>query len=87
MQYKSISADGHVNEPPELWVNNLPEKFRERGPRVIETPRMNPSGTLTKSTMWPAPAVRSPTSVARLRLWSTNENSSAAEPVRRLVST
>ena len=38
MQYKSISADGHVNEPPELWVKNLPVKFRERGPRVIETP-------------------------------------------------
>jgi predicted TIM-barrel fold metal-dependent hydrolase len=39
MQYKAISADGHVNEPPELWVENLPEKFRERGPRVIETPK------------------------------------------------
>jgi predicted TIM-barrel fold metal-dependent hydrolase len=38
MQYKAISADGHVNEPPNLWVENLPEKFRERGPRVIETP-------------------------------------------------
>jgi uncharacterized protein len=38
MQYKSISADGHVNEPPMLWVENLPEKFRDRGPRVIETP-------------------------------------------------
>ena len=38
MQYKSISADGHVNEPPELWVKNLPERFRDRGPRVIETP-------------------------------------------------
>ena len=38
MQYKSISADGHVNEPPTLWVENLPEKFRDRGPHVIETP-------------------------------------------------
>jgi predicted TIM-barrel fold metal-dependent hydrolase len=38
MQYRAISADGHVNEPPNLWVENLPEKFRERGPRVIETP-------------------------------------------------
>ena len=37
MQYKAISADGHVNEPPTLWVENLPAKFRERGPRVIET--------------------------------------------------
>ncbi len=39
MQYKAISADGHVNEPPELWEKNLPEKYRKRGPRVIETPR------------------------------------------------
>jgi uncharacterized protein len=38
MQYKAISADGHVNEPPNLWVENLPEKMRDRGPRVIETP-------------------------------------------------
>jgi predicted TIM-barrel fold metal-dependent hydrolase len=28
-----------VNEPPNLWVENLPEKMRERGPRVIETPK------------------------------------------------
>jgi uncharacterized protein len=38
MKYRAISADGHVNEPPNLWVENLPEKMRERGPRVIETP-------------------------------------------------
>lgn len=39
MRYQAISADGHVNEPPNLWVENLPPKFRERGPRVIETPK------------------------------------------------
>ena len=39
MLYKAISADGHVNEPPNLWVENLPTKFRERGPRIIETPK------------------------------------------------
>jgi len=38
MQYRAISADGHINEPPNLWVDNLPEKYKERGPRVIETP-------------------------------------------------
>ena len=37
MQYHSISADGHVNEPPTLWTDRLPAKFKERGPRVIET--------------------------------------------------
>jgi predicted TIM-barrel fold metal-dependent hydrolase len=39
LEYKAISADGHVNEPPDLWVKNLPERFRDRGPHVIETPR------------------------------------------------
>jgi predicted TIM-barrel fold metal-dependent hydrolase len=38
VQYKAISADGHVNEPPTLWTDRLPAKFKERGPRVIETP-------------------------------------------------
>jgi predicted TIM-barrel fold metal-dependent hydrolase len=38
VQYKSVSADGHVNEPPTLFVDRLPERFKERGPRVIETP-------------------------------------------------
>ena len=39
MQYRAISADGHVNEPPKLWVDNLPDKFKDRGPHVIETPK------------------------------------------------
>jgi uncharacterized protein len=37
MRYRAISADGHVNEPPTLWADNLPDKFKERGPRIIET--------------------------------------------------
>ncbi len=39
MQYNAISADGHVNEPQNLWVENLPPSMRDRGPRVIETPK------------------------------------------------
>ena len=38
MEYHAISADGHVNEHPTLFVDRLPEKFKDRGPRVIETP-------------------------------------------------
>jgi predicted TIM-barrel fold metal-dependent hydrolase len=38
VQYNAISADGHVNEPPTLWTDRLPAKFKDRGPRVIETP-------------------------------------------------
>ena len=39
MEYRAISADGHVNEPPNLFVDRLPAKLKDRGPRVIETPK------------------------------------------------
>lgn len=29
-----ISADSHVNEPPDLWTTRLPAAFRDRGPRI-----------------------------------------------------
>jgi uncharacterized protein len=38
MEYHAISADGHVNEAPTLFTDRLPAKFKDRGPRVIETP-------------------------------------------------
>jgi predicted TIM-barrel fold metal-dependent hydrolase len=31
---KIISVDDHVVEPPELWQERLPAKYRERGPRI-----------------------------------------------------
>ena len=33
-QYRLIDADTHINEPPELWVERLPAKYRSRAPRV-----------------------------------------------------
>ena len=30
-----ISVDDHVVEPPELWTERLPAKYRDRGPRVV----------------------------------------------------
>jgi predicted TIM-barrel fold metal-dependent hydrolase len=30
-----ISVDDHVVEPPDLWTNRLPAKYREAGPRVV----------------------------------------------------
>jgi predicted TIM-barrel fold metal-dependent hydrolase len=32
---KIISVDDHVVEPPHVWQTWLPEKFRERGPKVV----------------------------------------------------
>lgn len=32
---KIISVDDHVVEPPDLWTSRLPERFKERGPRIV----------------------------------------------------
>ena len=31
---KIISVDDHVVEPPDLWVERLPSKYKDKGPRV-----------------------------------------------------
>ena len=35
-----ISSDSHVSEPPDLWVERLDIKYRDRAPRVV----LNPEG-------------------------------------------
>jgi predicted TIM-barrel fold metal-dependent hydrolase len=35
MQYSLISADSHLIEPRDLFVERLPEQFRDRAPRVL----------------------------------------------------
>ena len=55
MEYKAISADGHVNEPPTLWVENLPEKMRDRGPRIIETPKTKGHAWIMEGQTRPSP--------------------------------
>ena len=38
-----ISVDDHVVEPPDLWQDRVPAKYRDRAPRVKrEKVRMNP---------------------------------------------
>ena len=32
--YRLISADTHVNEPPDLWTKRVPEALRSRAPRI-----------------------------------------------------
>ena len=33
-QYRLISADSHVNEPPDLWTSRVPSRFADRAPRI-----------------------------------------------------
>lgn len=34
-EYRLISADSHINEPPDLWTERVPAKFKDRAPRMI----------------------------------------------------
>ncbi len=34
-EYKLISADSHVLEPPHLWVEYMPKKFHQKVPKVV----------------------------------------------------
>ena len=41
MSIRSVSADSHVLEPPDLWVQRLDGRFRHRAPRVEAGPNGN----------------------------------------------
>ena len=32
--YRLISADGHLMDPPDLWTTNAPAKYRDQVPRM-----------------------------------------------------
>ena len=35
-EYRLISADGHVIEPPDMWTKYLPKKFHDRAPKLVK---------------------------------------------------
>src|SRR5438094_10276532 len=37
-EYKLISADGHLNEPGDLWTSRVPAALRDRVPRIEHFP-------------------------------------------------
>jgi predicted TIM-barrel fold metal-dependent hydrolase len=34
-----VSSDSHVNEPPDLWQSRVPQRYRERAPRMESFPQ------------------------------------------------
>ena len=36
--YRLISSDGHIVEPPDVWVDRVPAKYRDRCPRIERFP-------------------------------------------------
>src|SRR5205814_8715735 len=37
-EYNLMSADGHLEVPPERWVHRVPEKYRDRAPHTVHLP-------------------------------------------------
>ena len=37
-EFKLISADSHVSEPPDLWVERVEKRYRDRAPRLAVNP-------------------------------------------------
>ncbi len=37
--YRLISADGHVVEPPDMWTRYLPREYHDRAPRLVKDPK------------------------------------------------
>ncbi len=35
LKYRVVSSDNHVFEPPDLWIERMQPKFKERGPQVV----------------------------------------------------
>ena len=33
--YNTIDADGHVLEPPDMWLNYMESKYHDRAPRIV----------------------------------------------------
>ncbi len=46
---KLISADSHVNEPGDLWVERIDKQFRERAPRAMSA---RPFSAMKCSARW-----------------------------------
>lgn len=34
--YEAVSADSHLEAPPDLWSSRLPDKYRDRAPHVVQ---------------------------------------------------
>ncbi|HVX09172.1 amidohydrolase family protein [Humibacter sp.] len=57
-----VDVDAHVVEPPDVWTNRLPERHRERGPRIVHAPAGEVK--LVGATYVEAPGTEGPDNVA-----------------------
>ena len=62
-EYKLISADGHLNEPGDLWTSRVPAKFKDAVPRIERFPEGDAfvmEGAAPRPFGWGACAGRAP---------------------------
>src|SRR5690349_15220044 len=52
--YQIASGDSHIETPPWVWAERLPQEFRERGPRHVVLPDGN-DGWVMEGMAKPAP--------------------------------
>ena len=80
-EYRIVSADSHVLEPPHIWTTYLPKKFHDKAPRVVpdgEGGEAHPSTEPETTTAAVAPATGS-TFNSR---YTTNATSGTTNPGR-----
>ena len=81
----AISADGHINEPGDLWNENLPASLVKDGPRVeVHDGKiaMVVEGRVIRR-LAPAPPGMPEGSISSLGKWSENDSASRLEALAR----
>ena len=38
MEYRIIDGDTHINEAPDLWEKRVPQRLKDRAPKLIKAP-------------------------------------------------
>ena len=76
--YRIISSDDHVFEPPDLWTDRIEAEFRDRAPRVVRQEDGGDWWVCVASQSWdqeeePSPGAgsRTPRSLACETHWRT----------------
>ena len=75
--YKLISADGHLMDPPDLWTSQAPAKYRDQVPRMERFEQgdawvMPGQEPRARSTGWRVPVARPTSRVCWCRLEDIN---------------
>jgi predicted TIM-barrel fold metal-dependent hydrolase len=77
LEFGTVDADGHVNEPPSLWPEYLPAEFHEYAPRLFRDDEGRPRQMIAGELMPAIPA---------LEEWlSPDRPTGGADPVARLA--